>query len=198
MSIIPVPHRHNKLIIVGSGSSLNEFDKHQLETLNVPTIAVNREYWKFNATYFCTIDPLKQVKTLCDTSKNTYKYVGFPEVLTGHNVHLLKRYYQPRNFLLCTHKDTLQSHNSSYAALNLAYHMEAKKILLLGVDADTYRYPKESKGWRISISKMPRLFSAALPQLEQRKIKVINGSLQSNIMCFPKLSIDDSINWIMD
>ena len=201
--MIPVKHRHDKIIIVASGSSLNSFDKKSLEVLNIPTIAVNKEYWKFNADYWCTIDPAPQQNILDDKTKNTYKYVGYKEAVTGHNVHNLKRFLinskdqaSSTNSLLCEERDTIQTHNSSYAAFNLAYHMQAKKVLLLGVDANNYNYPENSRGWKISISKIPFLFETALPQIKKRGIEVVNGSLQSRVTCFDNMTIEGALKWI--
>lgn len=201
--IRPVSQRHDKIIIVASGSSLNSFDKKALEVLNIPTIAVNKEYWKFNATYWCTIDPAPLQNILDDKTKNTYKYVGYKEAVTGHNIHNLKRFLinskdqaSSTNSLLCEERDIIQTHNSGYAAFNLAYHMEAKKVLLLGVDADNYNCPVNSKGWKISISKIPFLFETALPQIKKRGIEVVNGSPNSKINCFPKMAVEEGLKWI--
>jgi len=193
----PVEHRHDKIIIVAGGSSLLGFDYRKLENLpEVKTIAVNNAFNLFNADYFCTIDPIPQDKTI--NQNKGYKYVGYKEPLP--NCHMLKRYVckeSALDFMLCEDKDTIQTHNSSYAAFNLAYHMEAKKVLLLGVDADNYNYPPESKGYAISISKIPFLFDSALPQINKRGIEVVNGSLQSRVNCFDKMSIEDGLKWLL-
>ena len=202
MNILPVKHKHDKLIIVASGSSLNKFDKTLLEKLDIPTIAVNSEYWKFHSTYWCTIDPTGLEEILYNTNKNTYKYVGFKKILEGHNLHNLSRYVIDKTnkdinkYLLCEDPTMLQTHNSAYAAFNLAYHMGVKKVVLLGVDADTYNYPTTTVGYQQSISILPQLFESALPQIQKRGIQVISGSLQSNVVCFPKVSIEEALNWI--
>lgn len=210
MIVRPVFQRHDKLIIVAGGTSLSGFDLSKLENLpGIKTISVNGSFNCFNSDYFCTIDPCtKFILDILATKSPCYKYVGFKKYVG--NCHLLKRYVikegdssKEANSLLCEDKREIQSHNSAFAAFNLAYHMEPKKVLLLGVDAnneahfyDNITYPEESKGWKISISKIPNLFEYSLPQIKKRGIEVINGSLVSNIQCFPKLSIEEGLSWI--
>lgn len=208
--IKPVFQKHDNLIIVAGGSSLSGFDLSKLEKISgAKTISVNGSFYCFNSDYFCTIDPASQfILDILSIKNNCYKYVGFKKAL--NNCHCLNRFAieenEPvsiKNSLLCEDKREIQSHNSAYAAFNLAYHMEPKKILLLGIDAnhdphfyDNIAYPKESKGWKISISKLPLLFENSLPQIEKRGIKVVNSSLISNIKCFNKLSIEEGLSWI--
>lgn len=210
MEIKPVKQRHDKIIIVASGSSLKGFDLSLLEQLkDIKTISVNGAYWYFKPDYFCSIDPTTQAMVdILKHKSNCYKYIGFKEPVG--NCHYLKRFLNNSkdkatkdNCLLCEDKREIQSHNSAYAAFNLAYHMEPKKVLLLGIDADNsphfyddISYPVGSKGWDISISKIPTLFEIALPQIEKRGIEVLNGSLQSRVECFPKVSIEEGLKWI--
>lgn len=213
-SFKPVTQRHNKVIIVAGGNSLREFNLDKLNIPNVVTIAVNKAVEYFNANYFCTIDRFTP-SIIKHYPKNCYKFIGFKEPIFK-GFHNLKRYLichkdpvTKDNTLLCEQKDMIQTHNSAYAAFNLAYHFEPKKVLLLGVDADhephfyddinaPIVYNKESLGWKTSISKIPLLFETALPQINKRGINVVNGSINSNVRCFTKMSITDSLEWIKE
>jgi len=210
----PVTQRHDKVIIVAGGNSLRGFNLDKLNIPNVVTIAVNKAVEYFNADYFCTIDRFAPATIKC-YPKNCYKFIGFKEPIFK-GFHNLKRYIinhkdqvNNYNFLLCEQKDMIQTHNSAYAAFNLAYHFEPIKVLLLGVDADQSPhfyddinnpviYNNASLGWKNSISKIPLLFEKSLPQINKRGIKVINGSLHSLVNCFDKMSIEDSLDWIKE
>lgn len=210
----PVTQRHDKVIIVAGGNSLRGFNLDKLNIPNVVTIAVNKAVEYFNADYFCTIDRFTPT-IVKHYPKNCYKFIGFKEPIFK-DFHNLKRYLihhedvvTKDNTLLCEQKDMIQTHNSAYGAFNLAYHVEAKKILLLGIDADhsphfyddlsnPVIYDKGTKGWENSLAKLPFLFKSALPQINKRGITVINGSIDSNIQCFNKMPILKSLEWIKE
>lgn len=77
--------------------------------------------------------------------------------------------------------------NSGYGAFNLAYHLRPKKILLLGLDATSGYFYKTNCATR-SLSYLPAIFRSSLPQIERAGINVINGSLNSKIDCFERLT----------
>lgn len=202
----PVTQRHEKVIIVAGGSSLKGFDLKKLENLKgVATIAVNEALCCFKADYFVTIDP-NPIRSLliAKEHEHTYKFVGFKEPV--ENAHMLLRWKPTdgEDYRLREEKDEIQTTNSGYAAFNLAYHFEAKKVLLLGIDADDQKhfyndvsYPIGSVGYEKSLNLIPACFEAALPQIKQRGIYVVNGSMRSRVDCFPKMTPDDGIDWLL-
>lgn len=203
----PVKHRHDKIIIVACGGSLRGFDLKRLDALEgIKTIAVNSAYYHFRPDYWCTIDPTCFANIIKAYRPSSYKYVGYKEPFVG--VHNLRRFViktrdavTDENSRLCERKDEIQTHNSGYAAFNLAYHMEAKKVLLLGFDANSGPHfyddiPSDKHGWETSLSKMPALFRFALPQVAARGMEVMNGCADSLIDAFPRCTIEQGLNWI--
>lgn len=77
--------------------------------------------------------------------------------------------------------------NSGYGALNLAYHMRPKNIYLLGIDGTVgYFYTKREKNRPLTY--ISTLFKSAVPQLDAAGIKVYNVSPRSAVTCFEKLT----------
>lgn len=88
--------------------------------------------------------------------------------------------------------------NSGYQAINLAYLMGAKRIILLGfdckpVDGKDHWFGQHPNGlvqiqpYQLWMNHFPSLAQ----DLKNRNIEVINCSPDSAIQCFKKMSIDD-------
>jgi len=83
--------------------------------------------------------------------------------------------------------------NSAFGALNFAYHMRPKRIVLFGVDAkylNLYFYGLRRQTSQIAeerLRRLPELFASAVPQLTDRGISVINASFASAVRCFPRM-----------
>lgn len=82
--------------------------------------------------------------------------------------------------------------NSGYGALNLAYHFRPKKILLLGIDGTVGYFYTDSKSNR-PLTYLPTMFESAAPQLRKADIKLINGSINSAITAYPRFTVEESI-----
>jgi len=87
--------------------------------------------------------------------------------------------------------------NSGFGALNLAYHMRPEKIVLLGIDAN-HNLPRVTGGYSRSLDHLPELFGTACPQLKAAGIQVVNGSLISKITCFPRVSPERAMEWLVN
>lgn len=86
--------------------------------------------------------------------------------------------------------------NSGYGALNLAYHLRPKKIILLGIDGSIgYHYTKSSTNRPLTY--LPQMFESTVEQMQRAGIEVINGSLNSAITCYPRMSVDDALKEIV-
>ena len=91
--------------------------------------------------------------------------------------------------------------NSGHASINLAYHLGAKYILLLGFDMqmvkgrrhwhedDHEQRPQTFREW---INAMTGLSVA----LRERGVTVINCTPDSALACFPKQPIQEALAWI--
>lgn len=91
----------------------------------------------------------------------------------------------------------IHSGNSGYGALGLAYHMQPKKIGLIGIDGYG-GYAFETGRPTGYMDHLAWLFRTALIQLEEREIKVVNASPRSVIDCFPKMDIVGFLDWLSE
>ena len=93
--------------------------------------------------------------------------------------------------------------NSGYAAINVAWHFGARKLALLGYDmgpdiADKdrpnyhTRYKRRQfKDWKFR--NWIRIFKAL--EYEEYGMEIVNCSMLSRLECFPKVSIDEVLDW---
>ena len=92
--------------------------------------------------------------------------------------------------------DRLHTGNSAWGALGLAFLLESKKVVLCGVDGTREKYAHMDYKPESSFHHLPGLFASAVPQLAARKMQVVNGSPQSIVDCFPRVSPMSAIHWI--
>jgi len=104
---------------------------------------------------------------------------------------------------LCLEPDGLASgHHSGYQAINLAVHLGAKLIVLLGYDMSQaasgnthyfgeHPYPRRTPGCvlqtRVSI------FRSMLQPLARLGVRIINASRQTAIDCFERLTLAEAL-----
>lgn len=205
----------DNIIIVGSGKSLIGFDFNKLRGLGT-IIAVNgagesvpfAHYWftldpwglngpqipqNFNGKLFAAVSedygtPKAQV---VEHRVNPDPRVTFLHRLRSHNLIGVSSETAYKEGLS---EDTscINTGNSGYGALNLAYHFRPKKILLLGIDGTMgYFYTKDQSNRPLTY--LPTMFESAVPQLTKAKIKVINGSVNSAVTAFPRFTVQESL-----
>jgi len=86
--------------------------------------------------------------------------------------------------------------NSAYGALGLAYHLGFEKLVFIGLDAGgdhcdgTQQIMKD-----VAFAHLNELFTSALPQVEGR---VVNASPNSTVDCFPRMTHEEAIKWLME
>jgi hypothetical protein len=89
--------------------------------------------------------------------------------------------------------------NSGYAAINLAYHLGAKVIVLLGLDMKLsaerchVHSPHPALFLQRYIDNMLPMFDSLVEPLAAAGVAVVNAGPDSAIECFPKLRIDSII-----
>lgn len=187
-------------IIVASGQSAKGF----VPPPDVKVISVNGSIdWLSRADYWFTLDPSKVNKSrMLNQRKGTKYYCAFNENLNIPNINYLERVESPKLHYLGKfagvsglQKDPgkISTGNSAYGALNLAYHLGAKKILLVGVDGTSARI---EGGRSRDLTHLDLLFSTALRDLENAGIKVMNASPESKIRCFKRCSIEQGLEWL--
>lgn len=185
------------IYIVGGGTSLKGFNFELLRDKTV--IAVNKAFMSL---------PFAQVLYWSDT--RFFEWHG-KEIGDFQGIKVTCRPQPKRSDvinLLNTGKTGLETMsygirdggNSGYAAINLAYHLGAKKIVLLGFDMQTNgkeTHWHEGYTSTADTSTMERLmipnFDTIVEPLEKRKVKVYNASPISKLTCFQKISIEEAL-----
>ena len=205
----------DNIIIVGSGKSLIGFDFNKLRGLGT-IIAVNGagESVPFADMWF-TLDPwgingpqlpsnfrgkmyaaVSEDFGTAKASLPAYRITPDPRVTLLHRLraHNFTNVSSETAYKEGLSEDTscINTGNSGYGALNLAYHYRPKKILLLGIDGTIgYFYTKEKTNRPLTY--LPVMFESAVPQLNKAGIKVINGSVNSAVTAFPRFTVEESL-----
>lgn len=203
----------DNVIIVASGPSVNDIDMDAVKSFkNKFVIAVNGagQHVPFANAWF-TLDPWGlEGPQLPGPEFKGRLYAAVPDDYGTPNARCTQHRIRPRAKITYLHR--LQSHNytnvssdsayklglsedpscintgnSGYGALNLAYHMRPKRIFLLGIDGSIgYFYTKKQANR--PLSNIQILFNSSKPQLDANNIEVYNVSPKSTVSCFPKLT----------
>lgn len=203
------PCKFDTVFVVGSGPSAKEVDFKKIRQVGY-CIAVNDVCNDFlDAHAWFTLDPWGLHKDQLHHNFKGIAYAAVPEAYGNKNAidinHRLMpskkfKYLHrvPQNFnigSLSKHKEwglnedprCINSGNSGFGALNLAFHMRPKRIALVGIDATSGYYFNRAKYTR-PLSHLPNLFSSSVDQLKRENIEVVDCSLRGKITCFDKLS----------
>lgn len=100
-------------------------------------------------------------------------------------------------FGLETHPSGIRhGQNSGYAAINLAVHLGAARILLLGYNMGPVgrrTHFNGTPGSGASYDRFARAFDTMVQPLKHLRIEVINCTAPSRLRCFPSMSLTDAI-----
>lgn len=95
--------------------------------------------------------------------------------------------------------------NSSYAAINLAYHYGVRKIILLGVDMQvvdgrTHWHDEKRPGGfdRILRNTMLPLFDSLVEPLKSAGVEVINASSGSALTCWLTMALEQALQPVLE
>lgn len=183
------------IYIAGGGPSLKDFDWNLLDGKTV--IAVNRAYEVLPNAQYIYFSDLRfwQWHRRALVNHSGEKITGNYRVTDN----AVKKYNFTGSQGLEKKAPGLKTgNNSGYAAINLAYHLGAKVIILLGFDMcrsthGEYHwhggYPVKNRD--ASFSKMLRYFETIAQPLQDEGIEVLNACPTSNIKCFAKVAIED-------
>ena len=89
--------------------------------------------------------------------------------------------------------------NSGYQAINVAVHLGASRILLLGYDMKlgpggrSHFFGEHPDGLKPTISNFVGLFESIVEPLKKRHIEVVNCSRQTALTCFPRMPIEAAL-----
>lgn len=186
--------------VIGGGPSLDGFNWNSLGGKR--TIAINKAilsyltasalYWTDSRVYGWYKQDIDKFKGLKYTIRHHATYPADIKVLRKSN-----------KFGLEEAKDALcHGNNSGYAAINLAYLMGAKKIVLLGYDMhnDGARshyhegYPVPATGDNIYRDQFIPGFGILAGLLKEKKVEVYNASLKSSLTVWPRISLEQALS----
>lgn len=216
------PTSPTSVVILGSGKSVSKIDLQTLCYSNLYIISVNDSIKSLKrANCWFTLDPWGLHTTQlppknipvdklyaavpCDYGTPMARTPNHRTTPTNDKIIYLHR-LQSHNYInessqtayklgLSEDSSCINTGNSGYGALNLAYHLNPKKIYLLGIDGDIGYFYSNTKTNR-ALTYLPIMFESSLPQLNNKNIQVINVSPNSTITCFNKIHQDEFNNII--
>jgi hypothetical protein len=219
MSVVPwsrVHHTAACVAIVATGPSLKGVDLTMPDAVAV--IAVNAAILHLPAPprFWFTLDPSQNNRAIMQTAKDrpeTEFYAAVPEELGSpdaatwwyrweleERVHWLRwlRGPHPKGAKAGLSVDPAAIHcgNSAYGALGLAYLMGARRIALLGVDANSNRYAWNPNARCGDLQHVPWLFASARQQLQEAGVEVVVGSPESRVECWPRMAPRQALEWL--
>ena len=191
--------------IIGGGPSLKDFDFNRLN--GAKTIAINKAvlfypkadvlYWTDVRFYTWHKDEIDNYKGLKFCIKTGSQY--------SNNIKILKK--GKLNGLETDPQTLAHGNNSGYAAINLAYHLGAARIILLGFDMGNVLhnnkmishfhdgYPTRPANDKMYLDKFIPGFSKLKSDLLGLGITVLNASTYSRLNVFPKITIEQALSF---
>jgi|TARA_R110000822_G_scaffold18263_1_gene60522 hypothetical protein len=193
--------QNETIYIIGGGPSLENFDFSKLA--GRVTIAINKAiifhniadvlYWtdtRFYTWFKNEVDNYKGLKfSLTAGSQYT------------DDVNILKK---GKIFGLETDPQTLaHGNNSGYAAINLAYHLGATRIILLGFDMGSNSenthfhdgYPAKAAPNSMYEEKFIPGFNQLNSEIKDSGVTILNASPISKLRVFPKITIEQALSF---
>jgi hypothetical protein len=192
-------YRGETIYLIGGGPSLKGFDFNLLK--DKKTIAINKAYTVApfaNFLYWSDYRFYQLFKEDIDNFKG-YKVTNKPKPVIDSIINLK----DTGKLGLDIHPHALRNgNNSGYAAINLAVHLGAKKIILLGYDMgssgkDTHFHSGYDTRTEEKIYKnnMIPCFDSIVDELKELNIEIWNSSKDSKLTCFPKCSLTEVLNF---
>lgn len=187
--------------IIGGGPSLKGFDFNMLWDKNV--LAINKAFlsvpWA-NAVYFSDkrfFEWFPSVVQHCGRKFTGDSRVQHSDITDCKFTGMLGLDREPWNLR--------HGNNSGHAAINLAFHFGAKRIILLGYDMGLvegeshYHGGYEVDGKKVEVlertyrDKMAPLFEPLAIDIKNRGVQVINACPQSKLEVFEKWTIEEAL-----
>jgi hypothetical protein len=200
-SAVPRKFEGETIYIIGGGPSLKNFNFAELKGHR--TIAINKAvffhqtadvlYWTDSRFYTWYKNDIDNFNGLKFTLKPGSQYTTDIKVLRKGIPHGLEKDPQ-----VLAH-----GYNSGYAAINLAYHLGAARIVLLGFDMhnagkDTHfhdGYPTRAAGDHIYRDKFLPGFKELEKALRAEGVTVFNASPHSQLNEFPKITLAQALSF---
>lgn len=212
--------RAERVAILASGPSLRGIDPDQIaraRAAGVHVIAINASLaWFPEVDSWFTLDPdARMLPFMTAARPGVARFVAVPGDYGTRRARVAYHRIAPPRGITYLHRlsgngpfsalyelsekdDAINTGNSAYGGLGLAYHMAPARLGLFGVDASNERYAFGRGRPKLSLKHMPDLFASALPQLEARGIEVVNGSPGSGVACFPRMPAPAALDWLTE
>lgn len=187
--------------IIGGGPSLKNFEFRQLT--GARTIAINKAllfYTQTDVLYWTDVRFYLWYKNEVDNYKGLKFALKAGSQYTS-DVNILKK---GKAYGLEKDRQTLaHGNNSGYAAINLAYHLGAKRIVLLGFDMGSNGveshfhdgYPTRPAGDKMYQDKFLPGFKQLDAELKDSGVMVLNASPHSKLTTFPKITLEQALSF---
>tara|TARA_R100000544_G_C2210081_1_gene51435 strand:+ start:54 stop:851 length:798 start_codon:yes stop_codon:yes gene_type:complete len=200
-STVPRKFEGETIYIIGGGPSLKNFDFRRLS--GCKTIAINKSLFfhsQADAVYWTDTRFYTWYKNDIDNYKGL-KFALKPGSQYTSDINILKK---GKPYGIEEDPQTLaHGFNSGYAAINLAYHLGAKRIILLGFDMGNDGkfthfhdgYPTRATGDRMYIDKFLPGFKQLKEELDNFNITILNASPYSKLTTFPKITIEQALSF---
>jgi hypothetical protein len=198
---IPAKWKGETCYIIGGGPSLAGFDWGRLAGRK--TIAINKAFLSYpdaDILYWTDSRFYSWHKSEIDA------FGGERYTLRWNQEHKgdIKLLNKGMRFGLETRRDTLaHGNNSGYAAVNLAYHLGVKRIVLLGYDMGNLGgkshfhegYPTRPTPDDVYEKQFIPGFKMLADLLKQQGVEVWNACMSSKLTVFPKISLDRALSF---
>lgn len=193
-----------EVFVVAGGPSLRGFDWRRLDGRRV--IAINRAYevlpgaealWWSDARFFRNhrAGLMAHGAALKATFAYLYEDDELPKGVLRYKLSGQQGFDPDQNALR-------SGNNSTYAAIHLAAHLGARRIVILGLDMK--HGPSGETHWHdghkgllnpahVMESAMLPLFSGLVGPLEQRGIEVVNANPGSALEVWPRIAVDQAL-----
>ncbi len=213
-----VAARSPRVAILASGPSLKGISPDQIMRARaggVHVIAINRSVaWCPDVDSWFTLDPDKRLLSFMARPRpGIHRYVAVPDDYGTRGARVRYHRVAPARGITYLHRlegsgplrslnglsenhDAINTGNSAYGGLGLAYHMAPARVALFGLDASNEPYAFGRGRPKLSLGHLPALFASAVPQIEARNIEVVNGSPGSGVTCFPRMPAPAALDWI--
>ena len=200
-STVPKLFPGETIYIIGGGPSLKNFDFKTL--IGKKTIAINKAiiyhptadvlYWTDGRFYTWFKNEVDNYNGLKFALKPGSQYTRDIQVLRKGKHHGLEEDPQ-----VLAH-----GFNSGHAAINLAYHLGAARIILLGFDmlndgTQTHfhdGYPTRAAGDKMYQDKFLPGFKQLNSEIRNTGIEILNASPHSRLNVFPKITIQQALSF---
>ena len=200
-STVPKLFPNETIYIIGGGPSLKNFDFRTL--VGKKTIAINKAiiyhptadvlYWTDGRFYTWFKNEVDNYKGLKFALKPGSQYTADIQVLRKGKPHGIEE--DPE---VLAH-----GFNSGHAAINLAYHLGAVRIILLGFDMinngeQTHfhdGYPTRAAGNKMYQDKFLPGFKQLNSEIRNKGIEILNASPHSKLTVFPKITIQQALSF---